>query len=184
VAREASRYVATLIGPASVSTEPEAGDGRVPARVLALSTLAVAVIDGVFAIALYVVILKGTSVPRLFQGIASTVLRAASFSGGARTVAIGVAMHFTVALAWTLVFYVAMRRSRLLRRTLESPHGPLRVALWYGPLVYATMTLVVIPAIVHRMPALDGVWLVVLLGHIPFVALPITLIVGRGARRR
>lgn len=39
----------------------------------------------------------------------------------------------------------------------------------------------VIPLFTHRLPRLDAVWLTVLLGHIPFVGLPIASLMRRDA---
>jgi hypothetical protein len=153
------------------------------ASLLARSALAVGVSDAVLAIALYVVVLHRTTVPRIFQGIASVLLGPAAFKGGAPTIAVGVAMHFGVALAWSVVLLTLIRGSATVRRTLASRYGALRVAAWFGPLVYVTMTIVVIPLFTHRMPKFDTVWLTVLLGHIPFVGLPMAAILrgeGRG----
>jgi hypothetical protein len=158
----------------------------VPARsrtasLLARSALAVGVIDGLFAIAVYVVVLHRTTVPRVFQGIASTLLGPAAFKGGAATVAAGLAMHFAVALTWSVVFLALLRSSARLRRVLSSRLGALKVAAWFGPFVYLTMTMAVIPLFTHRLPRLDAVWLTVLVGHIPFVGLPIASLMRRDA---
>jgi hypothetical protein len=149
---------------------------------LILAGLAVGVSDALLAIALYVVVLHRTTVPRIFQGIASVLLGPASFEGGAATVAVGVAMHFGVALAWSVVLLALLRSSGTVRRVLASRYGALRVAAWFGPLVYLTMTIAVIPLFSHRMPKFDAVWLTVLLGHIPFVGLPMAAILRREAR--
>src|ERR1043166_1988532 len=48
---------------------------------------------------------------RLLQGIAAGVLgRAAAVNGGLATAALGLAMHFTMALTVTTVFYLLSRR--------------------------------------------------------------------------
>jgi uncharacterized membrane protein YagU involved in acid resistance len=56
---------------------------------------------------------------------------------------------------------------------LESPYGALKVASWYGPFVWLVMSLVVIPLLLRRPPTINFPWLVQLIGHIPFVGLPI-----------
>ena len=48
-----------------------------------------------------------------------------------------------------------------------------RVASWYGPLVWLVMSLAVIPMLVQRAPAITFRWWVQLIGHIPFVGFPI-----------
>jgi hypothetical protein len=159
-----------------VSTSPNA------ALLVAASTIAVAVLDGLFAIVLYVV--RGsTTVERLFQGIASALIGPAAYRGGATTFALGVALHFTVALAWSVIFLLALRGTTFVRRMLAWRFGALDVAVWFGPLVYVVMTMALIPLFTHRVPPITLNWVIVLLGHIPFVGLPIALIVGRASPR-
>jgi hypothetical protein len=150
------------------------------AMLVAASTLAVALLDGLFAIVLYVV--RGNvTIQRLFQGIASALIGPAAFTGGARTFALGVALHVTVALAWSVIFLLALRGTRVVPRMLAWRYGALDVAVWFGPLVYIVMSMAVIPLFTHRVPPITTNWITVLLGHIPFVGLPIALIVGRAA---
>jgi hypothetical protein len=154
---------------------------RVPWARIAQSTIAVALLDGLFAIGYYVVILRLTTATRVWQSVASKVLGPSAYTGGAATVALGLLMHVSVALSWTLIFLVAVRRSSTLRRVLASRFGAVKVAVWYGPLVHIVMTCVVIPVMVHRAPTITSMWIVGLLGHIPFVGLPIASIAGKSA---
>jgi uncharacterized membrane protein YagU involved in acid resistance len=55
-----------------------------------------------------------------------------------------------------------------------------KAAALYGPLVWMTMSLVVIPLLVHRPPAITTRWWIQLFGHIPFVGLPIASAIGPG----
>lgn len=107
--------------------------------------LTVAVLDALFAIALYVVVLRVTTVPRVFQSIAAGLLGRASYSGGAATVALGVVCHLTVAFGWTMLFYLASRRVTSLRELAKTSAGGLAVGLLYGAIVWLGMDLVVIP---------------------------------------
>ncbi|MEO8560926.1 MAG: hypothetical protein ABI601_02550 [bacterium] len=150
-----------------------------PLLILA-STIAVGVLDGLFATVLYVV-MGTTTVEKLFQGIASALIGPAAFRGGAATFALGVALHFTVALAWSVIFLLALRASKLIPRMLAWRLGALDVAVWFGPLVYVAMSMLVIPLFTHRVAPINTNWVVVLVGHIPFVGLPIAMIVGRAA---
>lgn len=145
------------------------------------STLAVALLDGLFAIVLYV--MRGsTTIERLFQGIASALIGPAAYRGGATTFALGIALHLTVALAWSVIFLLALRGTSFVPRMLAWRFGALDVAVWYGPLVYVVMSMALIPLFTHRVPPITLNWVIVLLGHIPFVGLPIALIVGRASR--
>ena len=130
------------------------------------------VIDGLFSSILSVAA-YGSTVSRLFQGVASVLLGTAAFDGGIRTVAIGVVMHFGVAFAWSAVFLFVVLRSRWIRGLLASPYGLVTVASLYGPFIWMVMSLVVIPLLTHRPPTLSYRWWIQLVGHIPFVGIPI-----------
>jgi hypothetical protein len=76
---------------------------------------------------------------RLLQGVAGALLGPATFEGGLATAALGLAMHFGVAFAWTTIFYLLGRRfPALLRHAWLS--GPA-----YGALVFLVMYRVTIP---------------------------------------
>jgi hypothetical protein len=144
--------------------------------------LATGVVDGLFAVVLNVYILRTATAQRLFQGIASTILGKAAMAGGATTAAIGLAMHFGVALGWSALFLLLVTRSARIRAVLDSPYGALKVAAVYGPVIWIVMSLVVIPLLVHRAPAINTFWWIELVGHIPFVGLPIAAFIGSGSR--
>lgn len=171
------------MSPAARAATPGAAAPTAPnaALLVLLSTIAVGVLDGSFAIVLYVV-MGSSSVARLFQGIASALIGPVAYSGGVKTFALGVVLHFLVALAWSVIFLLALRATRIIPRMLAWRFGALDVAVWYGPLVYVVMSLALIPLFTHRVPPITTNWIIVLIGHIPFVGLPITLIVGRAAR--
>jgi hypothetical protein len=76
---------------------------------------------------------------RIGQAVASGLLGPKSFNGGMPTSALGVLLHFTIALGAATVFYLASRHMRfLLERAVI-------YGLIYGALVYGFMHLVVIP---------------------------------------
>ncbi len=88
-------------------------------------------------------------------------------------------MHFGVALFWSVVFLLLYENSERIRSAVASRYGVLKVASLYGPLIWLVMSLIVIPLLVHRPPNLNFRWLVQLIGHIPFVAVPIVWSIGR-----
>jgi uncharacterized membrane protein YagU involved in acid resistance len=96
--------------------------------------------------------------------------------------AIGVLMHVGVAFGWSAVFLLLVLSSSWLRRVLAEPFGVITVAAVYGPLIWLVMSLAIIPLFTHRRPAINMRWWVRLVGHIPFVALPIVAMIGRGMR--
>ncbi len=139
--------------------------------------VATGVVDGLFSSVLSVAFYHST-VARLFQGVASTLLGPTAIGGGARPAIVGVVMHFAVAFAWSAVFLALYLTSRALRALLTSTRSVLAVASVYGPLIWLVMSLVVIPLLLHRPAAITFRWWVQLIGHVPFVALPIVLIIS------
>ena len=134
--------------------------------------LLTAVVDALFASTMSATVYRST-VARLWQGVAATLLGPSSFEGGGRTVAIGLVMHLGVALAWSIVFLALYESSPRLRAVAASPGGVVKVAAVYGPCIWLVMSLVVIPLLTHRPPAFTLRWFIQLVGHIPFVAIPI-----------
>jgi hypothetical protein len=77
---------------------------------------------------------------QVLKGVAFALWGRAALDGGAGFAAIGLAMHFTVALTWTLVFYVLNRRLAFLRTAPLFIIGPL-----YGVVVFAAMNYGTLP---------------------------------------
>jgi hypothetical protein len=138
--------------------------------------------DGLFSSLLRVAFYHST-VARLFQGVASTLLGKAALDGGTPTALLGVVMHFGVAFGWSAVFLFLIMRLPWIRRALTSRYGVVKVASLYGPFIWIAMSLVVIPLLVHRPPAMGTRWWIQLLGHFPFVGIPIVASLGRGSPR-
>jgi hypothetical protein len=156
-------------------------DGPAIPRLLRAGFLT-ALIDGLFSSVLSVVFYHST-VARLFQGVASVLLGPEALNGGTRTAAIGVLMHFGVAFGWSAVFLFLVMRLGWVRRLLAAPSGIVKVAAWYGPAIWLVMSLVVIPLGLHRPPSFSVRWLVQLIGHFPFVGLPIVASIAGGRAR-
>ena len=140
--------------------------------------LTTAIIDGLFSSVL-VSVFYGSTVARLWQGVASVLLGQEALNGGNRTVLVGLLMHFGVALAWSTVFLILWLRSRAIRDAVTSLAGILKIAALYGPLIWMVMSLVVIPSLTHRPPTINYRWWIQLVGHIPFVAIPIIASIAR-----
>jgi hypothetical protein len=136
------------------------------------------VTDGLFASVQSVV--SGSTLIRLWQGVASTVLSKSAFDGGIPTALLGVVMHFGVAFAWSAVFLFVVMRSSWVSRAVSSRHGVIGVAAIYGPCIWLIMSLVVIPLLLHRPPTITSRWWVQLVGHFPFVGLPIVASIANG----
>jgi hypothetical protein len=143
--------------------------------------LTTAALDGLFSSVLSVAA-YGSTVSHMFQGVAAVLVGSSSFTGGARTTGLGVIMHCSVAFGWSAVFILLVMRSSRIRGVLASPYGVLKVASVYGPAIWLVMSLLVIPAMVHRPPAISIRWWVQLIGHVPFVGLPIVASAKSGPR--
>jgi len=144
---------------------------------LLVTWLTTAVVDGIFASVLSVV--YNSDATRVWKGVAAVLLGPTAMKGGTSTVLIGLVMHLTVALTWSLVFLFLYESSQRLRELARSRFGVLKVASVYGPFIWLVMSLVVIPLLTHRSPTLSGRWLFQLVAHIPFVAMPIVWGISR-----
>jgi len=142
------------------------------ARVVVIAWLLAGTLDITTAV-LYYIGPSSAGAVRLLQGIASGVLGASAFEGGAATALLGLTLHYLIALIWTLVFLVAFRLLGALRRHL------IAIGIAYGIIVWLVMNLVVLPlSNVRRAPfqpraaAIAAIILVVCIG------LPISLVIG------
>jgi len=106
-----------------------------PISAILVGGLIVGVLDLTYAIVVYSP-KKPILVP---QTIASGILGLRSYSGGAQTAALGVVLHFIIALGAATVYYIASRKlGFLVQRAVL-------MGLIYGALVYLFMHLVVLP---------------------------------------
>jgi hypothetical protein len=145
---------------------------------LLMAGLLTAIVDGLFS-SILSASFYGSTVQRLFQGVAATLLGPAALGGGTRTALIGVLVHVGVAFGWSAVFLVLFWSWPWIRQATMTKSGVAGVAAVYGPLVWLVMSLVVIPALTHRATPIGFRWWVQLFGHIPFVGLPIVVSIAR-----
>jgi hypothetical protein len=129
----------------------------------------------------------GRTPAAVLRGVASAIWGSAALNAGAGMAAIGLAMHFTVALTATLVFYALSRRIALLRTAPLWIVGPL-----YGVVVFCAMNYGTLPAMtwvrslyLGTPPRWPGAmrWPQLLI-HMIFVGLPIVWGVRRERLRR
>lgn len=106
-------------------------------QAIALGGLVVGVLDLIDAFAFFAT--RGVTPIRILESIASGLLGARAFQGGAGVAVLGLALHFTIALGIVIVFFAAARALPALRGNVRMI-GPL-----YGLVVYAVMNGVVIP---------------------------------------
>jgi len=124
---------------------------------------------------------RGITPTQVFQYIASGLIGAKAFAGDAAPVALGVALHYSIALTWTAIFYWSSRRTPVLtRRSVAS-------GLLYGGFVYLFMNFVVLPlssvprprAPVTTFSRVNGILAVVF-----FIGLTISLLTRWSDKRR
>ncbi len=117
---------------------------------------------------------SGRGPVRTFQSVAGGLYGAATFNGGYRTAALGLALHFLIALTAAAVYYLASRKLRFM------VSRPVLSGALYGIAVWLFMYLVVLPLSAWKVStySFSSVATGVLI-HIFFVGLPISLIVRR-----
>ena len=75
----------------------------------------------------------------IFQFIASGLTGRWAFHAGMASVALGVAIHYAIALFWTALYFAASRRWDMLVRR------PVLCGIVYGATVYLAMNMIVLP---------------------------------------
>jgi len=122
---------------------------------------------------------------RVLKGVAGGLLGRSAIEGGFATAALGLAMHFTMALTVTTIFYALSRRLPLPQKLW----GVVAVGLLYGAAVFAVNNFATAPflswvrslylhtPILFRPPM--GWWQLII--HLFCVGLPIALVMHRYA---
>jgi hypothetical protein len=144
-----------------------------PARAILLGGLTAGVLDLVDAWA-FSYAWRGVSPVRVLHAIASGLIGRMAFDGGLGTAALGLAVHFAIAVTVAAVYVVASARLRVLTR-----HAVVS-GITYGVGVYFVMQHIVLPLSAFRSGAFA--WLAFVNGiaiHGLGVGLPIALIARR-----
>jgi uncharacterized membrane protein YagU involved in acid resistance len=111
---------------------------------------------------------------RIFQSVAAGVLGKATFDGGLRTAALGLALHFFIALSMAAAYYVVARRWPLLWRQ------PWLCGAVYGVFLYVVMNYVVVPLSRAGAGSKDVLWVTLsVLVHMVLVGIPCALFARR-----
>lgn len=107
----------------------------------ALVVLRVGLIAGTLDIADALIFsnLRGVTAAQVFRYIASGLLGPRAFEMGATACALGVLIHYSIALGWTGAFYAVSRKFGVMRRR------PVASGLLYGVAVYVIMNFIVLP---------------------------------------
>src|SRR5262245_45675391 len=96
------------VAPEMTTVQRSAATTRHTALVVMVAWLLAGTLDVTTAVFYYVGPSSARAM-RLLQGIASGLLGARAFDGGAATALLGLALHYLIALIWTLVFFAAFR---------------------------------------------------------------------------
>ena len=116
---------------------------------------------------------------RIFQSVAAGLLGPASFEGGWGTAALGLGLHYGIALTMAAAYAVAAARLPLLVRR------PVPLGAAYGLLLYAVMNHVVVPLSRATPGSRDPLWVGLgILVHMFLVGVPIALFARRAAAPR
>src|SRR5437868_7029749 len=92
--------------PATSTASLSVVNGGLVIKSILLAATIVAVLDILYAILLYAIILGISTPSRVFQSIAAGVLGKAAFQGGTTTVILGGALHFLIACIWTVIYFI------------------------------------------------------------------------------
>jgi hypothetical protein len=106
-------------------------------RAIALTGLIIGAMD--ITSAIIITLLRGGTIMRLMQFIASGLLGREAFQGGLPIAFLGLALHFVIAFGLVTVFYFARGKIAFLR------NYPVPSGIIYGLIVFAVMNLIVLP---------------------------------------
>lgn len=111
---------------------------------------------------------------RILQSVAAGLLGRASFEGGAATAALGLTLHFFIAICMSFAYFLtAQQWHSLVRR-------PFVFGSAYGLALYAVMNFVVVPLSAAMPASKDPVWIVLsVLVHAFCVGVPIAVCARR-----
>ena len=117
---------------------------------------------------------RGVPATRIFQSVAAGLLGQASFEGGERTAALGLVLHYFIALSMSIAYYLVARRWGLLRRR------PVLCGAGYGLLLYGVMNYIVVPLSAAGPGSKDPLWIALSIAvHVVLIGVPIALFTRR-----
>lgn len=116
-------------------------------------------------------------VQRILQSVAAGLLGTASFEGGAATAALGLVLHYFIALTMSLTYFLAAGRLPVLWRR------PWPMGAVYGLLVYGVMNHIVVPLSAAGPGSKNPLWIgLSILVHMFLIGVPIALVTHHGRK--
>ena len=116
----------------------------------------------------------GVPVQRILQSVAAGLLGRASFEGGMKTAALGLFLHYFIAITMSTVYYFVAGRWAALR------HRPLAYGAAYGLVLYAVMNYIVLPLSAAGRGSRDPLWIALSIAvHVLLIGIPIALFARR-----
>ncbi len=111
---------------------------------------------------------------RILQSVASGLLGKASFEGGMATAALGIALHFFIALSMSAVYYLFAQYWPILRQY------PILCGSVYGVGLYVVMNYVVVPILAASAGSKDPLWIVLsIVVHALLIGVPIAYMTAK-----
>lgn len=151
---------------------------RTPPGPVLMGGLVAGTFDIVYAIVFWAV-KRDLPPSRILQSVASGLLGKASFNGGIATAALGLALHFFIALSMAVTFWLVARRLPVL--TIR----PVVCGALYGLGLYAIMNYVVVPLSAAGPGARDPLWVSLsVVVHALLIGVPIALFARRAIAER
>ena len=147
-----------------------------PALILLLGGLIVGTLDISYAIAFWW-LRNGVPPSRIFQSVAAGVLGPAALRGGARSALLGAFLHYFIAIAVVVVYWIVSRFAPVLIQR------PVLCGAVYGVFVYVFMNYVVIPLSATRRGSFILSWVVcTVIVHTLFIGIPAALFARAAAK--
>jgi hypothetical protein len=113
-------------------------------RTIFIACLVAGIFDISYAIITWGPVFGKVTAGQLLRGIASTIMGKDALAGGTSIALIGLAMHFGISLAWTVIYFLIYPYIPFLSRN-KWVSGML-----YGVVVWALMGMVIVPLVTGR----------------------------------
>ena len=116
----------------------------------------------------------GVSPQRIFQSVAAGLLGPASFKGSTATAALGLFLHYFIAISMSVAYYLVARHWAALREK------PVAYGAAYGLVLYAVMNYVVVPLSAAQGGSGPALWIgLSIVVHMFLIGVPIALFARR-----